>query len=223
MATGDVIKDEAFSYPLMTAPRTDPQNAVKQTIAAFLKKVTWTISAGTDGKATTFNLNDVLFKFPRNAELDYPIASVTVPTSDQQPHNFTPTPLEATLDRYAKDSVLWKTAELVADLQVDFFVNDEPSQEAIAALLPALFNPREGASGIMLRGPDTYWCLPVRASLMGDPERFGDTEEAVYAGERRLLVKVRTELDVVHLRKARRILRPNAFTDVLDPGWKPTT
>jgi len=215
--TGEVIKNaDSFAYPLMRAPRTDAQNAAKQTVAEFLKRATFTISAGDDGKENRFNLNGVLFKFPRNAELNYPIASVTVPTSDQQAHNFTPTPLEHTIDCYAPGTVLWKTAELVADLQVDFFVNDEPTQEAIAALLPALFNPHEDMSGVMLRGPEAYWCLPVRATLMGDPERFGDTEEAVYAGERRLLVKVRTELDVVHLREVRRLRKPVLLTDVRD-------
>jgi hypothetical protein len=218
MRTGDVIENpKAQQYPLMRVPGTDPQSAAKQTVAEFLKRVTFTISAGDDGKATRFNLNDVRFRFPRNGDLDYPIASVTVPTSDQQAHNLSPTPLEDTWNRYAPNSVLWKTAELVADLQVDFFVNDEPTQEAIAAALPALFNPREDAAGVMLRGPATYWCLPVRATLMGDPERFGDTEEAVYSGERRLLVKVRTELDVVHLRAVRALRRPVGFTDVLDP------
>lgn len=212
-----IVSPNDFHYPLMRVPGTDAQNAVKYTVAAFLERMKFTISAGADGKPTTFNLNDVVFKFPRNKELAYPCASVTVPTSDQQAHNLSPTPLEETWNRYAPNSVLWKTAELVADLQVDFFVSDEPTQEAIAAALPALFNPREDACGVMLRGPSAYWCLPVRATLMGDPERFGDTEEAVYAGERRLLVKVRTELDVVHLREARALRRPVAFTDTLDP------
>lgn len=212
-----IMSSSEAQYPLMRAPGTDAQTAAKQTVAAFLLRALFTIHAGDDGKATTFNLRDVLFKFPRNTKLDYPVASVTTPTSDQQAHNLSPTPLEETWNRYAPNSVLWKTAELVADLQVDFFVNDEPTQEAIAAALPALFNPREDAMGVMLRGPATYWCLPVRATLMGDPERFGDTEEAVYAGERRLLVKVRTELDVVHLRQVRALRRPVLFTDVLDP------
>ncbi len=213
MSVGDLI-NAGTRYPLMRVARTDAQQAARSTLAAFLQRQTFVIGAGDDGKETPFNLKNVLAKFPRNTDLDYPVASITVPTSDQQAHNLSPTPLEYTWNRYAPNSVLWKTAELVADFQVDFFCSDEPTQEGIAAALPAFFNPREDAAGVILEGPRAYWCLPVRCSLMGDPQRFGDTEEAVFAGERRLLVKVRAELDVVHLRGAAALRRPVLRTDV---------
>lgn len=218
MKLGEIITSKSSTqYPLLRVPRTDAQQAARVTLAAFLRSQTFVIGAGEDGKETPFNLKSVRDRFPRNEDLDYPTAAVTIPTSDQQAHNLSPTPLEDTLNRYAPNSVLWKTAELVVDFQVDFFVSDEPTQEAIGAALPAIFNPREDAMGVMLRGPATYWCLPVRCTLMGDPMRVGDNEEAVFSGERRLLVKVRSELDVVHLRQVRALRRPVLFTDVLDP------
>lgn len=216
MATGDLFQP-GFRYPLIRSARVDAQQAARMVLAAFLKRQLFVIGAGDDGKETQFNLKDVFDRFPTNSELQYPSASITIPTSDQQAHNLSPTPLEDTWNRYAPNTVLWKTAELVADFQVDFFVNDEPTQQAIAGALPAIFNPREDAAGVLLEGVKDYWCLPPRFTLMGDPERFGDTAEAVYDGERRLLVKVRSELDVVHLRGAAALRRPAAFTDVLDP------
>lgn len=212
---GDLVH-AGFRYPVTRVARTDVQQAARSTLAAYLQRQTFTIGAGPDGKEVAFNLTDVLDRFPRNQQLAYPVAAITVPTSDQQASNLTPFPLEETWNRYGPNTVLWKTGELVANFQVDFFVNNEPTQEAIAAMLPALFNPREGARGVLLQGPEAYWCLTVRCSLMGDPERFGDTEEAVYAGERRLLAKVRAELDVVHLRGAAALKRPVTRTDVRD-------
>lgn len=205
----------AQRYPTMRVARTDPQMAVRQTLGAYLLRHTYIIGAGDDGKETPFNLVKVHHKFPRNAELEYPCASITVATTGQDVH--TPEPLESTWNRYGAGTVLWRTGELVATLQVDFFVNDEPTQEAIAAALPALFNPREDAGGVLLEGPQTYWCLPVRCTLQGDPERAGDTEEGVYSGERRLMARIRAELDVVHLRQAVGMRRVVDRTDVLDP------
>lgn len=216
MATGDLFQP-GFRYPLIRSARVDATQAARMVLAAFLRRQLFVIGAGDDGKETPFNLKAVTEQFPTNSDLKYPSASITIPTSDQQAHNFTPKPLEETWNRYAPNSVLWKTAELVADFQVDFFTNDEPTQQAIAGALPAIFNPREGAAGVMVEGVKEYWCLPPRFTLMGDPERFGDTEEAVFAGERRLLVKVRAELDVVHLRGAAALRRPVGRMNVLDP------
>ena len=214
---GDVLFADVdpSRYPLKANPSTDVQMAVRITLAAFLARQLFRVPNG-NGGSTSFNLSDVLHKFPTNKELAYPSASITVATAEVHPH--TPLPLESTRDRYAPASVLWRTGELVAMLQVDFFVNDEPTQEAIAAALPAAFNPREDAAGVMLRGPETYWCLPVRCTLVDDPQRVGDTGEAVFRGERRLLAQVRAELDVVHLREAADLLRPVVRVDVRDPG-----
>ncbi len=216
---GDLLFAEEGStrYPVMKVARTDPQMAAAKTLGAYLLRQTFIIGAGDDGKEVAFNLKGVLHVFPRNGGLEYPSASITTPTSDQEAHNLSPTPQEETWNRYSPNTVLWKTGELVAQFQVDFFCNDEPTQEAISAALPAVFNPREDARGVLLRGPNTYWCLPVRCTLIGNPERMGDTSEAVYEGERRLMARVRAELDVVHLRKAAALMRPVTRTDVLDP------
>lgn len=213
---GDLLfADDGSRYPQMKAARTDPQMAAARTLAAYVLRQAFVIGAGEDGKETVFNLKGVLHKWPRNADLEYPCASITTPTSTVDPH--VPFPLTSTWNRYAPGSVLWRTGELVANFQLDFWVNDEPTQEAIAAALPGIFNPQEGASGVMLRGPDTYWCLPVRCTLVGNPERAGDTEDGVYTGERRLLARVRAELDVVHLREVKALRRVVDRTDVLDP------
>lgn len=217
---GDLLHAEIGStrFPSMRVARIDAQMAARKTLGAYLERALFVIGAGDDGKETQFNLEQVLHKFPRNSELAYPSASITTATSAQEAHNLSPTPLEATWNRYAPRSVLWKTAECVSVFQVDFWVNDEPTQEAIAAALPALFNPREDAAGVILEGPAAYWCLPVRCTLISDPERAGDTGEAVYEGERRLVARIRSEIDVVHLRQGVPLLRPVLQTDVKDPG-----
>jgi hypothetical protein len=201
-------------FPQMSAPRTDPRNAAARTLAAYLMGQRFVVAAGDDGIEKPFELKQVLYKFPTKGELEYPSAAITTPTSTQDAH--TPFPLEATQDRYGPGTVLWRTAELVAQFQVDFFCETEADREAIAAALPGIFSPREDASGVMLRGPETYFCLPVRCTLVGDPERV-DEDEAAFARERRLMVRIRSELDVVHLRKAVSMRRPVAPLDVLDP------
>ena len=214
---GTVLHAEIGSarYPTMKSARMDPRNAAAETLAQFLLAQVFVVGAGDDGKEVTFNLATVHPTFPSKGELEYPSASITTPTETVATRP--PQPLEETVDRYGPGTVLWKTGELVVDFQVDFFVTQEPHQEAIAAALPAAFNPREDASGVILQGPAAYWCLTVRCSLAGSAERAGDTGEAVFEGERRLLQRVRAEIDVVHLRKAVGLKRPVARLDVLDP------
>lgn len=201
-------------FPQMRAPRTDPRNAAALTLAAYLEAQRFIVAAGSDGLEKPFELKQVLHKFPTKSDLEYPSAAITAPTSTQEPH--TPFPQEETWDRYSPGTVLWRTAELVAQFQVDFFCETEADREAIAAALPGIFSPREDASGVMLRGPETYFCLPVRCTLMGDPERVDDSDSA-FERERRLMVRIRSELDVVHLRKAVAIRRPVVLLDAQDP------
>ena len=205
-------------FPTMRVARIGAARAAAMAVAAFVEEATFVIGAGVDGLETPFNLEAMLFKFPRNSELVYPTGSIVEVLGDRQAHNLSPTPMESTLDRYGPGTVLWKTAELVNEWQLDFFVSDDATQEAIRAALPALFNPREDAAGVLLQGPEQYWCLPVRATLLGDPTTTTDSDEGILTGERRLMARVRTEIDEVHLRKGNRLFRPVVRLDVRDPG-----
>jgi hypothetical protein len=109
-----------------------------------------------------------------------------------------PAPLEETFGVYGDGVVLWKVAEAVVTFQVDFWAADAPTREAIAARLPALFAPGEDAYGVILQGPAGYYDRPVRATLMAY-QRI-DVAEAVYPRERRLLMRVRCEVDQIHIR-----------------------
>ena len=58
MTTGDLFKP-GFRYPLMRAARVDAQQAARITLRDFLKRQTFVIGAGEDGKEVAFNLKHV--------------------------------------------------------------------------------------------------------------------------------------------------------------------
>lgn len=175
----------------------DPRNAVTEVLAAYLERLEFR-QYSSDG-TKTFKLNQVLSNWPDSGEqLNYPAASIDDATLPHEPHDLVPTMLEDTCDQFCQGTVLWKTGELVGELQVDFWTNTEPDREAIAAALPAKFNLTEVRSGILLSGHERYWCRPVRVTLISQ-DRL-DTSSTVYQRERRLRTVMQTEVDVVHLR-----------------------
>lgn len=199
------------TFPQAAVGTLDPRNAMAETVKAFLESACF-LRGGGDATDTEFNLNDVALEWPDpSKELRYPTASIIdageVP---YQAHALTPTALEETWGEFDKESgdpkctVLWKTAEAVADFQVDFWTIDTPTREAIAARIPSLFNPSEGAIGVVLAGDPRYFHRTVRATLMNNQRM--DTETTVYENERRLRTLVRCEIDVVHLRNAVELL-----------------
>lgn len=190
------------TFPLAGIGTLDPRNAITETVAAFLRCAEFRRGGGTTGADKPFALKRVNFVWPDAEKLIvYPSASIidAAPIPDEA-HNLTPTALEETWDSFCPGTVLWKTGELVATFQVDYWCTDDPTREGINARLPGLFSPGEGRKGVVLAGDPRYFRRPVRATLL-DHQRM-DTENAVFDRERRLLTMVRCEIDVVHLRKA---------------------
>lgn len=213
-------------FPLARIGTLDPRNAMAEVLAAFLRNAKFMRGGGTAAD-TPFQLNEVEPEWPDpSVEIRYPTASILdMGRIPYEAHSLTPTPLEETWGQFddgcfdpepgdrEKLTVLWKTAEAVAEFQVDFWSNDNPTREAIAARIPSLFNPEEGRAGVVLSGEPRYFLRRVRATLL-DHQRM-DTAGTVYPNERRLMAVVRCEVDVVQLRVARE-LHPKVTSDVED-------
>lgn len=190
------------TFPLMAIGTLDPRNAAAEVLAAFLRCTEFRRDGGTTGADKPFALKRVEMVWPDpKKEIAYPSASVIDPANlPYEAHSLTPTALEETWDSFAPCTVLWKTGELVATFQVDYWCTDDPTRTAINARLHSLFNPTEGRMGVVLAGDPRYFRRPVRATLL-DHRRM-DTPDAVFDRERRLFSLVRCEVDVVHLRQA---------------------
>lgn len=220
--TGTVLlPDPVPSAPLELQPTMDARAACAAALAEYLRCAVFRRGGGT-AAATDFQLAAVLDEWPEpDVELQYPSASViddseTVPEA----HALVPTPLEETYNPET-GVVLWKLAEAVQGFQVDFWATDAPTREAIAARLPALFVPGEGAYGVVLQGPVEYLCRPVRATLVSYQRM--DLAEAVYPRERRLQVRIRCEVDVIQAR-CDRLVAPTVSLTVgedVEPACEP--
>lgn len=187
--------------PLAAMNAIDPGDAAANTLKAYLEAAVFCV-AGTP--ETRFRLKRAGIGWPENfEELEHPSASITAPVVVEDPHSLTPTALEETLDRYCPGTVLWKTAEHAISFQVDFWCTDQPEQRAISAALAELFNPTEERAGVFLQGPENYWCLPIRFTLVSRQRQNSDA--SVQARSRRLTVMVLADVDVVQLRKAARL------------------
>ena len=213
-------------FPLARIATLDPRNAMAEVLAAFLRNAKFVRGGGTAAD-TEFKLNEVEPEWPDpSVEIRYPTASIIDRAAiPYQAHALTPTPLEETWGQFdtgcfdpepgdrEKLTVLWKTSEAVAEFQVDYWTNDKPTREAIAARIPSLFNPEEGRAGVVLAGEPRYFLRRVRATLL-DNQRM-DTAGTVYPNERRLMTVVLCEMDVVQLRVARE-LHPKLTLDAED-------
>ncbi len=202
--------------PLAAMNAIDPADAAALALKAYLEAAVFCVPGPPE---TTFRLERVGIGWPENfEELKYPSCSITSATIQEDAHHLTPSALEETLDQFCPGTVLWKTAELAVNLQVDFWCSDQPTQRAIRAALGALFNPTEGRAGILLQGPREYWDQAIRFSLVS--RHRVDSHESAMAKQRRLTVMVLADVDVVHLRKAAR-LEPRIWLDgepvVLEP------
>jgi len=194
------------TFPLRALGTLDPRNAMAEVLAAYLRCARFQRGPGPRGGAPKpFALKRVEPFWPDpKQEIAYPSASILDPAGvPYEAHALTPTALEETLDVFAPGTVLWKTAEAVAEFQVDYWCNDDPTREAIAARLPSLFSPGESRVGVVLSGDPRYFRRPVRATLT--MHQRTDIEQAVFERERRLQTTVRCEIDVVQLRKAVRL------------------
>lgn len=193
-------------FPVVGGTALSPRNAATEVLAAYLRRLVWYTptaldSSGVDGEPKSWKLNQVLTTWPASGTvLAYPAASVDEDAVPYEEHSLVPTVLEETLGCYGRGTVLWKTAEIALDFQVDFWTNAEPDREAIEAGLPRAFALTEGRYGVMLSGHPRYFDRAVRATLVAH-DRL-DTSEDAYARERRLRATIRIEIDVVHLRHA---------------------
>lgn len=189
------------TYPLAAIGTLDPRNAMAKVLEAFLRCVVFRRGGG-DVPDKDFRLEQVNPFWPEpEKEIIYPSASIVDPEGvPYEMHSLTPTALEETFGSFGEGTMLWKTGEAVARFQVDYWTNEDPTREAIAARLPSLFNPGEERAGVVLSGEPRYFRRPVRATLLAN--RRMDNEQAVYARERRIMTTVQCEVDVVQLRQA---------------------
>lgn len=207
-------------------PTMSPERSITETLARYLMDQCFRV-AGDDGPRD-FGLAGVDFRWPDAARaLDYPRASIIERADPMHDAPFNPYPLTDTLgtfdclvctpDPTLPKTVLWKTAECVADLQVDFWCSSDADRQAIRARLGYLFNPGQ-LGGLVLGGHPSYYSRAVRASL--DSSREADEPDAVFANERRLQVNITARVDVVDLRVAV-LMTPVATVAALDPGDPP--
>lgn len=168
-------------------------------LAAYLKCATFRVW-GDEGQDRSFQLAAVREEWPEpDVLMVYPSVSIVdLEDIPEQAHALVPTVLEATAGIYGEGTVLFKLGEAAATLQLDFWTDNLPDREAIAAALPGLFAPGEDGARVLLAGHPRYWNRPVRATLLS--WRRADLEDDVYPRQRRLIVRLRVEVDVVELR-----------------------
>lgn len=201
-STGSVLLPQPYQ-PVVRAPQIDSRSAASEALIAYLRCAEFVRWGGPEaGEDVVFRLARVYRQWPEpSALLEYPSASVLdAETVSQDAFSFVPAPLESTYGRFGEGTVLWKTAEVSTSFQVDFWCEDDPTREAVAATLPQLFAPGEDQWGVVVEGPPTYWSQRVRLSLLS-MQRM-DAAGSVYVRERRLMARIRAEVDEVHLRRA---------------------
>lgn len=205
---------QGFRYERASIGTMDPRNAMAMALRDYLAGLVF-VRAGLDVPDREFALEDVVPNWPDPSQsLNFPAASVIdVADAVFEAHNFVPTALDDTFEVFGKCTVLWKTSEAVELFQVDFWANEDATREAIMARLPQAFNPDEVRSGVIVQGPERYFCRPVRLSLL-TYRRF-DTPEDVFQRERRVSARVQAEMDVVHLRDIKP-LQVQTVVDVTD-------
>lgn len=195
------LLQEDDAYPLAAMVVLDPIKAMANTLACYIGRTQFARDAGTQGK-TVFKLERIYSEWPdEDTELVYPSASIiAIGDVPFQADGVMPHPMETSIEVFCPNTVLWKTAEGVADFQVDYWANDRNTRQAMAARVPALFSPGETRSGVVLAGDPQYFNLSVRATLLS--AQRPDDEDNIYTHERRYRTTVRCEIDVVHLRQA---------------------
>lgn len=208
------------AFPFVAGPLfADARNACANALVCLLEETQFR-RWGSEDAATFFKLEQVFANWPDAAfDVPYPAASIIeAGPSVHAAHSLTPTIIEDSFEKFCPGTVLWKTAELEATFQIDYWTNDEATREAIALRLPSLFNPSEARAGVILLASDRYFGATVRATLQSG-ERL-DNPSTVYAKERRLRTTVTCEVDMLHLREAVPF-RPSVRMTVTDEGDPP--
>lgn len=213
MTVGDV-KTEVI-LPTCGPATLDPRAAAAEAIGAYLLSLHFRKNNGTDLRApvSSFQLRNVQREWPEaKKKLEYPCASIIdLGQSDYEAANMTPMCREETVGKFGEGTVLWQIAELGADFQIDFWANDKPTREAIAAALPGAFSPGENF-GVWLECSDRYYRETVRATLVNSVRE--DDGSSAYAREWRLRTTVRVQISVLDLRRAARATFVATVTDI---------
>lgn len=216
MSIGDPLQAEIGPdrFPLIGTPTVSARDAAANVLRAYLERIVFATAAGDGKPSKRWRLNEVRDSWPGPRDkLRYPAASIDDAMVVEEEHSLVPTVIEDSCDCYGAGTVLWKTAELSIEFQVDFWLNTEADRRAVDAGLPRIFSPTEGRSGVMLAGDPDYFDRSVRATLLSR-ERV-NTSDAVYAHERRLRAGIRCDVAVVHLRGAT-VLQPQHILEVTD-------
>lgn len=202
----------------------DARGAASMALREYLACAQFLRWGGETAADTPFTLREVREEWPEpDQPMVYPSATLTdredVPVGDS---SFVPQLLEETWHEFGEGTVLWKLGEAGWNFQADFWSDDSNTREAIAARLPALFAPGEDGCRVVLAGSERYFRRPVRATMLS--WRRMDEASTVYVRERRLMVVVRCEVDVVDLRCAT-VLNPSVripeIGETVEPGNSP--
>lgn len=198
----EILRNDTDYEPCFArSPDMDPRTVVAKAIKRLLEVSCFRIHGGGDTDQIV-RLRNVNLSWPEpSVSMEYPCATVIdFGQMKFEACNTTPTPIEETFNQFGDGTVVWRTSDLVGDVQVDFWTDNEPEREAIAAQLPIIFNQPGVRYGVVMRSPIGYFNMPVRLSLVGQQRM--DTESSAYIRERRLMVQIRAELPDVHLRQA---------------------
>lgn len=187
-------------FALAKSSSMDPKAAAAVALAAYLEKV---VFAPRGGKP--FQFIKVRTEWPESFEnMKYPSGALTAATEPRLAHSLTPTALEETLDQFCPGTVLWKTSELAVEFQLDCWLNTRPERQAVVARLDEVFNPSESRAGVLLQGPEEYYDRIVRCTFLGG-DRV-DNSNSVLNRDREYQARILAEVDVVHLRRAERLV-----------------
>jgi hypothetical protein len=207
-AAGTLVEKNLYSVAAISPQ--DPRGAAARAIRGFLEGQTFCVSGYGEAEDVPFKLAAVQLEWPDHHRIvTYPIASVVERPGALSGHGFAPTPLEETFNEFGDGTVLWKTAELTVEFQVDFWTNDNPTREAIAALLPVIFAPNEGQTSISVFAPPEYFSRVVRLLLL-EQERFDDSEGA-FSRIKRLRTTISASVEAVHLRHVTDVAPETSF------------
>lgn len=230
--TGRIVVPRA-PHAIVAFPLLDSRSACAEALRAYLRCIIFTIDGGL-APNTTFQLLTVNREWPDPNQplvLSEPggakrgVCTVLDPEFGAETQwSTTPCAIEESFEQFQPGSVLWKTSELQVDLQADFWCGNEAERQAIAAAIPTLFAPGEDTYGIYVETPEAYFRRAARLTLIDSPRR-GDDVGTIYPRERRLIVRVRAEVDEVHLRTTT-LMQTNVQSTVQDgpvpPGGDPS-
>lgn len=204
MATGDLLY--STGQPSLPARvLIPPEDAATEALAAYLSRALFTIHAGDApigdlSRPRQFKLAQVGTEWPDPSKrMAYPSATIFGQDDTQIIGSGTPRAMEG-LWNELEGTVPWLLGTATGTLQVDFWNDQAPTRQAIAAQLGGLFSPGENRAGIILRLSPLYLCLAGRFSLISRGRM--DTPDQVWAGEHRLRAVVRWEVPEVQLRRA---------------------